>query len=116
MGLGSCDQGLCRYEGNRLPGHARVSHSDETDDPYEYRESQGSGFRVDTIGRSWKDSPLQISKRGEWVARVAKPDTGWSAYFVELTYPTGGKYPLKVTTAVRVVPDALPYPPFQPKR
>jgi PhoPQ-activated pathogenicity-related protein len=73
-------------------------------------------FRVDTIGRSWKDSPIQNSERGEWVAKVAKPDTGWSAYFVELTYPVGGKYPMKVTTAVRVVPDALPYPPFQPKR
>ena len=73
-------------------------------------------FRVDTIGKTWKDSPVQSLKRGEWVAKVAKPDTGWSAYFVELTYPMGGKYPMKVTTAVRVVPDALPYPPFQSKR
>jgi PhoPQ-activated pathogenicity-related protein len=71
---------------------------------------------VDTIGRTWKDSPIQSLKRGEWVVKVAKPDTGWSAYFVELTYPMGGKYPMKVTTAVRVVPDALPYPPFEPKR
>ncbi len=73
-------------------------------------------FRVDTIGRSWKDSPVQSPKRGEWVAKVDKPDTGWSAYFVELTYPAVGKYPLKVTSAVRVVPDTLPYPPFEPKR
>ena len=73
-------------------------------------------FRVDTIGRTWKDSPVQSLKRGEWLVKVAKPDTGWSAYFVELAYPTAGKYPLKVTTAVRVVPDTLPYPPFQPKR
>jgi hypothetical protein len=27
-----------------------------------------------------------------------------------MTYPTGGKHPLKVTTAVRVLPEALPYP------
>jgi len=46
---------------------------------------------------------------------VDKPEAGWSAYFVELTYPGGGKYPLKFTTAVRVTPDTLPYPPFQPK-
>ena len=47
------------------------------------------------------------------MAKVDKPDTGWSAYFVELTYPAVGKYPLKVTSAVRVVPDTLPYPPFR---
>jgi hypothetical protein len=40
---------------------------------------------------------------------VAKPATGWTAFFVELKYPTGGKYPLKLTTAVRVVPDTLPH-------
>ena len=65
-------------------------------------ESKARDFRVDTIGRTWKDSPIQSLKRGEWVVKVAKPDTGWSAYFVELTYPMGGKYPMKVTTAVRV--------------
>jgi PhoPQ-activated pathogenicity-related protein len=73
-------------------------------------------FRVDTIGRTWKDSPLKPGKKGEWVATVQKPDTGWTAYFVEMTYPREGKKPLKFTTAVRVTPDTLPYPPFQPKR
>jgi PhoPQ-activated pathogenicity-related protein len=70
-------------------------------------------FRVDTIGRIWKDSEVQATKKGEWVATVKQPDTGWTAYFVELTYP--GKNPLKVTTAVRVTPDTLPHPAFQPK-
>ena len=28
---------------------------------------------------------------------------------VELTFPSGGKYPFKFTTAVRVTPDTLPY-------
>jgi PhoPQ-activated pathogenicity-related protein len=73
-------------------------------------------FRVDTIGRVWKDSPAQPGKKGEWVATVQKPEAGWTAYFVELTYPGAGKNSLKLTTAVRVIPDTLPYPPFQPKR
>ena len=60
--------------------------------------------------------PLKPGKKGEWVATVQKPDTGWTAYFVEMTYPREGKKPLKLTTAVRVTPDTLPYPPFQPKR
>jgi len=73
-------------------------------------------FRVDTIGRIWKDSPARPLKHGEWVAGIEKPKTGWTAYFVELTYPGSGKKSLKFTTAVRVVPDTLPYPPFQPRR
>jgi PhoPQ-activated pathogenicity-related protein len=71
-------------------------------------------FRVDTIGRIWKDSDVQARKKGEWVATVKQPDTGWTAYFVEVTYP--GKNPLKVTTAVRITPDTLPHPAFEPKR
>jgi PhoPQ-activated pathogenicity-related protein len=73
-------------------------------------------FRVDTIGRVWKDSPAQPGKKSEWVGTVQKPEAGWTAYFVELTYPGAGKNSLKLTTAVRVIPDTLPYPPFQPKR
>jgi len=45
---------------------------------------------------------------------VEKPEKGWSAYFVEMTYPSGGKYPFKFTTAVRVTPDTLPYPAPKP--
>jgi hypothetical protein len=33
---------------------------------------------------------------------------------VEMTYPSGGKYPFKFTTAVRVAPDTLPYPAPKP--
>lgn len=45
------------------------------------------------------------------MARVKKPAKGWTAFFVELTFPSGCKYPFKFTTAVRVTPDTLPYPP-----
>ena len=46
---------------------------------------------------------------GEYVAKFAPPVSGWSAYFVELTYDVGLPVPLKLTTGVRVVPDDLPY-------
>jgi PhoPQ-activated pathogenicity-related protein len=68
-------------------------------------------FRQDAIGNAYVSTPLQPSGPNTWVARVAPPAAGWTAFFVELTFPGGGKYPLKVTTGVRVLPDTLPYGP-----
>ena len=66
-------------------------------------------FRVDTIGNAFTATDLQRQKDGTWVGKVAKPAAGWTAYFVELTYPSGGKYAFKFTTEVSVIPDTLPY-------
>jgi PhoPQ-activated pathogenicity-related protein len=66
-------------------------------------------FRHDVIGSAYEATLLTPSGPNTWIARVAKPSKGWTAYFVELTFATGTKYPLKLTTAVRVVPDTLPY-------
>ena len=40
---------------------------------------------------------------------AAAPEKGWTAYFVEMTFPSGGKYPFKFTSEVSVVPDVLPF-------
>ena len=66
-------------------------------------------FRHDK-GASYTSTALQPSGPNTWIARVGKPPAGWTAFFVELTFASGGKYPLKVTSGVRVVPDTLPYP------
>jgi len=73
-------------------------------------------FRLDAIGPAYASSALTPSGPNTWVARVPAPPKGWTAFFVELTYPTGGRYPLKLTTAVRVLPDTLPFPAYTPKR
>lgn len=73
-------------------------------------------FRHDVIGSAYKSTPLQPSGPNTWTARVTAPDAGWTAFFVELTFPGIGKYPLKITSGVRVLPDTLPHPPPQPKR
>ncbi len=73
-------------------------------------------FRLETLGPAYRDSDLQESSPGVYVAHVAKPDKGWSAYFVEMTYASGGKYPFKFTTAVRVAPDTEPFPAYVPKK
>jgi PhoPQ-activated pathogenicity-related protein len=67
-------------------------------------------FRLDTLGPAWTSTPVEPASEGRYVARVQEPAKGWTAYFVELTYPSQGKFPFKFTTDVRVVPDVLPFP------
>jgi PhoPQ-activated pathogenicity-related protein len=71
-------------------------------------------FRVETLGPVWKSTPLTASDAGAYAAKVAKPDNGWTAYMVELTYDIGAATKLKVTTDVRVIPDTLPHPAPKP--
>lgn len=66
-------------------------------------------FRLEKIGPAYKSTAL-TGTNGRYVARVAKPARGWTAYFVELTYPSAGKYPLKFTTQVVVTPNVYPHP------
>ncbi|MFI4949702.1 MAG: PhoPQ-activated protein PqaA family protein [Caulobacterales bacterium] len=66
-------------------------------------------FRVDTIGKAFTSTTLKRQPDGTWVGKVAKPAAGWTAYFVELVYPSGTKYPFKFTTEVSVTPDTYPY-------
>jgi PhoPQ-activated pathogenicity-related protein len=68
-------------------------------------------FRLLSIGPAYKETPLTDRGGGIYEGTVPNPATGWTAFFVELTYPSGGKYPFKFTTAVRIVPDTLPFPP-----
>jgi len=67
-------------------------------------------FRLETIGATWVGSLLEPRGKGVYVGSVERPDRGWTAFFVELTYPGSGAESLKFTTAVRVVPDTLPHP------
>jgi PhoPQ-activated pathogenicity-related protein len=66
-------------------------------------------FRVETIGKSFNYHDLRDEGNNTFVGRVALPPHGWRAFFVELTYPTASGKEFKMTTAVRVVPDVLPY-------
>jgi PhoPQ-activated pathogenicity-related protein len=66
-------------------------------------------FRLDQVGPAYRSAPLEPSGPNTWVARVDAPSSGWTAYFVEVTFPGFGKYPLKLTSGVRVVPDTLPF-------
>lgn len=66
-------------------------------------------FRLDLIGKAYTSTRLAPQKDGSYLGRVPHPASGYTAFFVELVYPGGGKYPFKFTTEVSVVPDTLPY-------
>ncbi len=67
-------------------------------------------FRLVSIGPAYKSTVLTEQKDGVYIGNVPKPEKGYTAYFIELTFPDGTKYPMKFSTAVRVNPDTLPFP------
>ncbi|MFO0947778.1 MAG: PhoPQ-activated protein PqaA family protein [Planctomycetota bacterium] len=66
-------------------------------------------FRIDSIGKAFTKTTLNSESEGKYVATVDKPESGWTAFFVELVYDVGGTFPLKFTTQVSIVPDKLPH-------
>jgi PhoPQ-activated pathogenicity-related protein len=66
-------------------------------------------FRLVAIGPAYKKSRLEPVEDGVYVAKVPKPETGWTAFFAELVFDGGGKVPFKFTTQVSIVPDVLPH-------
>src|SRR4029079_7994867 len=70
---------------------------------------QARDFRREPIGAPYKKSKLEPGADGVYVAKVAKPEAGWTAFFVELTFDSGLKVPFKFSTQVSIVPDVLPH-------
>ncbi len=68
-------------------------------------------FRLEAVGPIWQAVDLTPGSDGTFLARVAEPPSGFTAYFVELTFPSGVDAPLKLTTPVRVTPDEYPHDP-----
>lgn len=68
-------------------------------------------FRLATIGQAYTSSILTKQVDGIYLGKVPAPERGWVAYFLEMTYPSGGSYPFKFTTGVRVAPATLPFAP-----
>jgi PhoPQ-activated pathogenicity-related protein len=66
-------------------------------------------FRLEAIGPAYTKSRLDPVEGGVYVAKVPKPEAGWTAFFVEVVFDSGGKVPFKFTTQVSIVPDVLPH-------
>jgi len=66
-------------------------------------------FRLESIGPGYKSSDLQDLGGGLYRCTAPATVKGYTAYFIELTYPGAGKYDYKFTSGVRVTPDKYPY-------
>jgi PhoPQ-activated pathogenicity-related protein len=76
-------------------------------------------FRLEKIGPAYVSSELKADEKGIFTATVEKPEKGFTAYFVELTW-NNEPAPFKFTTQVAVIPDIEPFkdkiPPSNPPR
>lgn len=66
-------------------------------------------FRKEVIGEAYQPTPIEPARMGKYVGKIAVPEAGWTAAFVELTFDIGAPYPLKCTSQVVVRPDVYPH-------
>jgi PhoPQ-activated pathogenicity-related protein len=111
-------------EGKRLPqfswtlekdGSIRVHAQDKPSSVklWQATNPEARDFRLETIGPAWKSSDIS-AEGGAYVAKVEKPEKGWSAFFAELTFEKGTAPAFKFTTQVHVIPDVTPFKYKQP--
>jgi PhoPQ-activated pathogenicity-related protein len=103
-----------RFEWRTLEDETIVVTAAPTDRPRAVRLWQATNprardFRLDVIGRAWTSTPLEATAPGEWRAAVPAPPSGFTAFFVELTWDAGGGATIALTTDVSVVPPVLPF-------
>jgi PhoPQ-activated pathogenicity-related protein len=72
-------------------------------------------FRLETLGAKYVATQLTAQADGSYAARPDPPTRGWTAYFVEMAFDIGERVPFKQTTAVRVIPDRLPFQDKDPR-
>jgi PhoPQ-activated pathogenicity-related protein len=77
---------------------------------------QARDFRVKTIGKAYQARPLQDEGGGVYVGKIDPVQKGWSAFFVELSFDVKAAFPLKLSTAVRILPDTLPFADLDPAK
>lgn len=68
-------------------------------------------FRLETIGTKWTSTDLVLEEDGSFAGEVNVPNTGWTAFFVQLNWgrPVDTvDASFTFSTPVRVVPDVYP--------
>jgi len=74
---------------------------------WEANNPKARDFRLDTIGKAYTSTVLDDKGGGLYIAKIDKPDPGWTAFFIEATFPTKASS-IKLTSGVRITPDTLP--------
>lgn len=96
------NDGAIRVETRTKPSEVRL---------WQATNPNARDFRFQTIGPAYTSGVLDDRGGGVYLGTVPRPERGWTAYFVEMTFPSGGNQPFKFTTGVRVMPDVLPFGP-----
>ncbi len=76
-------------------------------------------FRLEAVGKIWKSTPLEATKKGVYKVKLSAPESGWTAHMVELTFEGPGGTPIKYTTEIKVLPEECPFtytPPANPPK
>ncbi len=71
--------------------------------------SEARDFRVDTIGRAYKSKELSPAADGNYEAQLVAPEKGWQASFVQCEFDVGAPVPLRLSTAVKILPETRPF-------
>lgn len=96
--------------------HVTTPDAPKTVTLWQATNPQARDFRVVTIGKAYRSQMLKEQEQGVFVGKIDPPEKGWTAYFIELTFDVAQSYPLKLSTAVRIVPDTLPYADLDPAK
>ena len=64
-------------------------------------------FMQAQIGRAYTSTALTEREPGVYQIKLDPPEAGYTAYYVELAFPSGTVEPLKFSTGVKVVPDVV---------
>ncbi|MFT4860833.1 MAG: PhoPQ-activated pathogenicity-related protein [Pseudohongiellaceae bacterium] len=62
-------------------------------------------FMQAVIGKAYVSTPVVEIEPGMYQVKVDPPETGYTAYYLEVEYPSGLSVPFKFSTGVKVVPD-----------
>ena len=68
---------------------------------------ENRNFMKDVIGDAYKSTPLEEIEPGKYQVKLDAPKSGFTAYYVEMSYPSGIKVPFKFSTGTKIVPDVV---------
>jgi len=88
---------------------------------WQAQNEQARDFRLESIGKAWTATNLEKSGNGQYSLPAEVPQTGWTARLVEVRYDSVslvgfGLLTESYTTEVQILPDTLPYAPFDCSR
>jgi len=69
----------------------------------DFRQTETNKLNV-----KWTSQKVEMTG-GKYLAKMPKPASGYTAFFVELIYDSGAKHPHIFTTEVNVVPNTYPF-------